>query len=211
MRAGRDIITVLLAVLLAADASAASPRLNETWRLTAHNAFWHGVEGANGDSFGSGPKQHLLDDLFIDRLRGVELDLHSGAGTWNVYHTTDQTATYSLCRTLEDCLRVLRAYHYAQPNHQVIFVHLEVKEIYEASDFFEHKSPDLLDTIVREELGDGSVDWVFGPKDYYDVWAPAACAAPLDRDDLRAAVRVCGWPTMEELEGRFIVTLHGAY
>jgi hypothetical protein len=225
LRASLIVFLEVLASGLAAHA--ASPRLNETWRMEAHNAFWHGSNLA-ADPGGGGPKQHLLDDVYIDRLRGLELDLHSNRPdkNWRVYHTSFD-AGYSLCRVLDDCLKVLRAFHYGNPRHDVFFLHLEAKETGSDTlfDFDEpdvlHLTPEDLDQTLAKYLGDGVApyenNWIFGPKDYYR-WCEARIAAGelpagtvLDGDNLKDAVRKCGWPTMQELRGKLILTLHGSY
>lgn len=216
LRVAVGVLATALAMTVA-RAEADSPPLNLTWRLSAHNAYWFGVENASGDLYATGPKQHLLDTLYIDRARGLELDLHSAGPTWRVYHTTD--AGYSLCFVLDDCLRVLRAYHLENPRHDVVFVHLESKERQEGSDFFEGKSPAHLDALIAGILNDGSRDWVFGPREYYDWCRTKVSAgdAPDPNDhDLKNAVKHCGeknsgsyWPTLAELRGKFIFTLHG--
>jgi hypothetical protein len=208
-------------------AHAASPRLNETWRMEAHNAFWHGSNLA-ADPGGGGPKQHMLDDVYIDRIRGLELDLHSNRsdGNWRVYHTSSD-AGYSLCKIFDDCLKVIRAFHQGNPHHDVFFIHLESKETLSDTlfDFDEpevlHLTPEDLDQTLARYLGDGvppfDNNWIFGPQDYYR-WCEARIQAGelpagtmLDGDNLKDAVRKCGWPTMQELRGKLILTLHGSY
>jgi len=195
--------------------------------MGAHNAFWHGVPGGI-DTAGGGPKQHLLDDVYIDRMRALELDLHSNRSgrNWRVYHTSFD-AHYSLCEVFDDCLRVARAFHYGNPNHDPFFLHLESKETGSDAlfDFDQpgtlHLTPEDLDQTIERLLGDGQPpyanNWIFGPADYY-AWCqeridrgelPAGTA--LNLDDLKDAVRKCGWPTMEFLRGRFIVTMHGSH
>jgi hypothetical protein len=198
--------------------------------MTTHNAYWWGVEGCNVSShpceegFGSldfyatGPKQHLLDDLYIDRARGLELDLHGHHEneTWDVHHTIGRELpgglglAYSVCPVFDDCLGVLRAFHYSNPNHDVVFVHLEAKEIVDATDFLHAPlSPVLLDQKITQALP------VFGPSDYYQ-WCERRyrmANRPFDRpaplSNPQVALGFCGWPTMRELRGQFIFTLHG--
>ena len=78
-----------------------SPPVDLTWRLSIHNTFWHGI--ASNDAGASGPKQHLGDDLYIDRARGLEFDMlaNHGGRYFSVYHTNNEG--YSLCRLLTSC------------------------------------------------------------------------------------------------------------
>src|SRR4051794_26867789 len=58
-----------------------SPKLDTTWRMSIHNAFWDGAYVTGyGDAGSGGPNQHILDDLFIDRARGIEFDVHADHG-----------------------------------------------------------------------------------------------------------------------------------
>jgi hypothetical protein len=211
--------------LLAASAVfASSPRLNQTFRHTVHNAFWFG--GASEPVSVTGPKQHILDGLYIDRARGIELDLHwtatGGREHWDVYHTNN--AGFTMCVGLDGCLEILRAWHFANPLHDVFFLHLEAKNTEARDPFFtEAVTPFTLDNLLSLSLGDRIVpenSFVFGPKDYYlwcervrlpELFPNSATRPGLDRNNLKDAVRKCGWPTMEELRGRVIVTLHGNY
>src|SRR5262245_23882542 len=217
--------TVLIGTL---QVDARSPRLNETWRQIIHNSYWYGIAGADDDPLAGGPKQYFLDDLYIDRARGLEFDLHSvrdqgSPGYWLVYHTTSHSNT--LCHLLDDCLKVLRAWHYGNPFHDVMFIHLEAKAVapedsiwvFDPAHLDLKLTPEDLDATIVRYLGD---DRVFGPRDYYDwcatrrlpeVFPPPGTPPSLDLNNLKDAVAKCGWPTMEELRGKFMVTLHGSF
>ncbi|MGH3995551.1 MAG: hypothetical protein ACRDSN_24175, partial [Pseudonocardiaceae bacterium] len=90
-------------------------------------------------------------------------------------------------------------------------------------------SPWALDASVARFLGPNlrvppgappaGDDWVFGPSDYYE-WCARKIAdgrasvppgTPLFHNDLKDAVRMCGWPTLAELRGRFILTMHASW
>ncbi len=98
--------------------------------------------------------------------------------------------------------------------------------------FRDGMTPEYLDQTFMKYLHDGQAgvltppdqpidDWVFGPKDYYQ-WCqgtrlPELVAAgthpagtTLDPQNLKDAVKKCGWPTLRELRGRFILNLFGA-
>lgn len=218
-----------------------SPRFNQLWSVASHNSYYFGLPGA--EPFGAGPSQHLLDDLYIDRMRSIEFDLHKDEdnpdplnpqGRWNVHHTDNSHGTYTLCTFLSQCLNILRAYHFANPNHDPITIRLESKSTGPILDgtnelFSARMTPAYLDGTLTRYLHDGPAgqattptnDWVFGPKDYYQ-WCqntrlPQLVAAgtlpagtTLDGDNLTDAVRKCGWPTLNELRGKFIVNLFGS-
>jgi hypothetical protein len=227
-----------------ASAATTSPRLNQVWSMGSHNSYYFEKPGFELE--GSGPSQHLLDDLFIDRMRGVEFDLHRDPGNqdalnpngrWGVYHTgflgKPLVGQSSLCTFLDLCLNVLRAWHFANPDHDPLTIRLEAhatglgdgtRDIW----WNDQLTPEYLDSTLTRYLHDGpagqattpSNDWIFGPKDYYQ-WCqntrlpqliaagilPAATG--LDGDNLKDAVKKCGWPTLDELKGKFIVNLFG--
>ncbi|MFN7935723.1 MAG: Ca2+-dependent phosphoinositide-specific phospholipase C [Bryobacteraceae bacterium] len=199
-----------------------SPPLNHTWRASVHNAFFHG----SGEAFATGPKQHLLDSLYIDRARGLEFDLHADhAGRkFDVYHT--DTEAYSLCQIFNSCLDVVRAWHFGNPLHDVLFLHLEPKQILPSDRFFRPTglTPWDLDAVLIEKLQDAKAgSWLYTPKDYLG-WCEASSwnkiyPNPATRpsftahigEDLQKAISLCGWPTMDELRGKIMVTIHGAF
>jgi hypothetical protein len=231
-------VVLLASIVCSTPKTEAAPKLNDTWRMSVHNAYWHGpwyvIDGQNfadGDFLATGPKQHILDDLYIDRMRGLEFDVHRD---WSVYHTAP--VGHSLCKTLADCLNVLRAYHYANPQHDVTFVHVEIKGtpkflivppalfaasclnicwdgccIPPADRVFDldggSPTPQQFDQLLATYLGDGGTDWVYGPREFYATHCSAT------DDNLAAALSsgTCDWPTTDELRGKFIVTVHGAF
>ncbi len=70
-----------------------SPRLNQVWSMASHNSYYFAPNGF--EERGTGPSQHLLDTLYIDRMRSLEFDLHpdpdqkdafNPEGKWGVPH-----------------------------------------------------------------------------------------------------------------------------
>ncbi|MDX2180799.1 MAG: Ca2+-dependent phosphoinositide-specific phospholipase C [Bryobacteraceae bacterium] len=201
-----------------------SPPLHHTWRLTVHNAFWHGQPGVEAGA--GGPKQHLLDSLYIDRARGLEFDLHADhAGKkFDVYHTDRED--FSLCQIFNNCLDVVRAWHFGNPAHDPFFLHIEAKEFFPTDPFFREDGlkPQDLDAVMSEKLQDAqNGSWLFTPKHYLDWCSTRGWVAkfpdPNTRPDynayigenLQAAMPICGWPTMDELRGKVIVVFHGSW
>ena len=197
-----------------------SPKLDETWRTTVHNSYWFGGD-LSRDPAASGPQQHMLDSLMIDRARGLEIDLHSNHSErrFSVYHTSAES--YSECRFLDACLDIVRAWHFGNPAHDVLFLHLESKEIFPTPRFFapDGLTPWDLDKVVGDKLKDSAQSWVYKPKDYLkwcevNRW-PSRGITDITFDqyvgeDLQKATAFCKWPTMDELRGKIIVTLHGS-
>lgn len=187
-----------------------SPALDKTWRITVHNAYWHGVSGIQGDAFADGPKQHMLDTLYIDRARGLEFDLHSNHGErhFQVYHTNFR-ANYSLCLELADCLAIMKTWHLTNPGHDPLFLHFEAKETDPRVTVFAPNglTPQHLDGFLVNGLSGPGGNPIFSPKDYL-AWCEAKARQSFD-EDLRGAVAVCGWPTLDFLRNRIILTFHG--
>jgi hypothetical protein len=151
-----------------------------------------------------------MDQLVYYRVRNVEIDLradppvnpYAGASDvddWHVYHAVAEQGRGKL----SDYLRILRAFHDAVPEHEVITITLELKgdDLGSAAPVFDehgrHRTPDGLDARLRAQLG---ADNLFTPADLLRRCPRAA--------SLQEALATCGWPTLEELRGKFIVTVH---
>src|SRR5262249_49228191 len=123
-------------------------------------------------------------------------------GHFLVFHTV---AGDALCATLEDCLDELRAFHRAIPRHEAVNVSVELKGIVAATWDARHTALDF-DGALRAGLG----DLLLTPGEIL-----AACAAhpdpPIDPalETLSDCVARRGWPTIDALRGRFVVSLLG--
>jgi len=153
----------------------------------------------------------LLDQLIYYRVRNVEIDLradpavnpYAGASDVNDWHVYHAAVPGSQGRgKLSDYLRILRAFHDATPEHEVITLTLELKgdDLGSAAPAFDphgrHRTPDGLDARLRQQLGPN----LFTPADLMR-------RAPQART-LLEAIQLAGWPTVEELRGKFIITIH---
>lgn len=199
----RDCFTPVLLLAACSGAPAPAPALpedtgtvplNKAWWTATHNSYW--VDRGFDDPFGSGANLRLIDQLAGFGVRTVEIDIHRARGErgeFDVYHTFPGNST---CETLRVCLSELRAFGELLPEHEVIHVILEFKEINEP--FFDalHTADDL-DRVLRAELGE-------------TLYQPAnllrRCpGAP----SMQACVATAGWPSVESLRGRFIVVMLG--
>jgi hypothetical protein len=174
-------------LLLALGPSAlAQPAYNEVRQKSAHNSYQR--------------DEALLDQLVYHRVRSIEFDIHNGktswskvAGNWYVYHA-DIVDNATTCHRLSDCLDELRAFHLANPNHEVVTVWVDLKD-----DFESGRQPQDLDTRFTTHL---PASWLFKPSDLM-----AACP---NATSLQAAVTgACDWPSTAALKGRFILALTG--
>jgi hypothetical protein len=181
------------------------PTYERVWGTATHNSYWinrnHWV-----DPFASGTQELISDQLLHEHVRGLELDVHTddgNPGVWTIYHT--DTPSNSLVHTLKDAVDVLRDFHYACPHHEVVNVVIELKntnvKVYPPlateNTFTSDHTPDQFDQTFRDGLGDA----LYTPADMLARVAPGSTLA--------RAAQVAGWPTIDELRGKFIINIIG--
>jgi hypothetical protein len=181
------------------------PRYNHVYGRATHNSYFTGrrphelpwpVEAV------SGSEERILDQLLHDGVRSIELDVHRGApGSWAIFHTYSRAN--SRFATLDDALESLQVFHRALPRHEVVNIIIELKETWppwpfpSARAFDEEHTIRQFDEVFRRRLG----ATLFTPSDLL-ARAPGAV-------DLLAAGEAAGWPTTDELRGKFIVNVLG--
>jgi hypothetical protein len=202
--------TVVAAIPPAAQARAASPypRYNEVYGTATHNSYWMN-RSDKADFFASGTQEIISDQLLHEHVRALELDIHSEgapAGRWKIYHTSDSEDF--TCRYLDDCLQILRNFQYAMPRHEAVNIMIELKNVvpYTGASFpgiptnanFDGTHTiEQLDDTLRAVLG-GSL---YTPADFLSRCAPGSTMV--------ACMASSGWPTVDQLRGKFIVNLLG--
>jgi hypothetical protein len=203
---GGDCPLVPAGELGSADADPPPTLYNQVFRFVTHNSYWVNREHNKGgcwpiidDGYASGVEERLLDQLLIEHVRGVEIDVHpeldSGAPAFPVYHTDERRNSF--CATLGDCLRMLRVFHYALPQHEVVNVVVELKPAGDTA-----FPPGITPAVLDEQfalLGDANGSWLYRPSDQFQRCPGSA--------SLTDCVERAGWPTTSELRGRFIVTV----
>ncbi|MCC6527059.1 MAG: hypothetical protein IT373_30710 [Polyangiaceae bacterium] len=174
------------------------PAFSAVWQIATHNAYWVD-RGAVGDAFAGGTSERIADQLLADHARSLELDIHrdpDAPGRWRVHHTVPGNG---LCAELGECLGLLRAVHYAVPEHEVVTIVIELKELFAPNFDASHTIQDL-DRLLGDELG-------------ARLWRPAEllaqCDGHLGEESLSACVARVGWPGTGALRGRFLVALLG--
>jgi hypothetical protein len=198
-----------------------SPRFNQVFTKSTHNSYW--VNNITTDDIhGAGPQQRLWDQLVHEHVRSIELDLHKDIddplvnrgyhpGEFRVYHTnkTDN----STCFTLADCLQLLQRLDYVLPNHEVVVIHLEFKQLdrpgiddslFDAWNLPSDFHPEDLDRVLWEHLGSR----LYTPGEFMSQ-CDADHSGPIDTLRDCAGKDYAQWPTIDELRGRYIVTVHG--
>ncbi|MBI3555077.1 MAG: hypothetical protein HY074_02285 [Deltaproteobacteria bacterium] len=187
---------VLIGMVSSLAAGAREARYNEVFRGHTHNSYW--VKRDNVvEAFASGTQERILDQLLFDHVRGLEIDIHkddASPGQWSVYHTNMQSN--SLCSPLTECLKQLQQFQYAMPKHEVVTVALELKEILGYNFDRKHRPSDL-DALLEQYLG----PYLYRPADFLSRCLPGT--------HLRECARQVGWPTIQELRGKFIFTVLG--
>ncbi|MBM7114817.1 Ca2+-dependent phosphoinositide-specific phospholipase C [Archangium primigenium] len=164
----------------------AQPLYNEVRQKSAHNSYQR--------------DEALLDQLVYHRVRSIEFDIHNGktswsktSGNWYVYHA-DVVDHETTCHRFSDCLDELRAFHLANPQHEVVTVWVDLKDTFESG-----RQPQDLDARITAHLPSA---WLFKPSDLL-----AACPGATS---LQAAVTgACHWPSTQALQGRFLIALTG--
>lgn len=214
-----------------------SPRFNEVVRKGTHNSYFT-ARWINEEFGASGAAMPLLDQLLHEHVRSIELDIsrdHDLAGQFVVRHSynhldpllagavaplaglpppfdplfaftvppllDDISHKNTQCTHLFDCLQILRKYDYALPSHEATVVHLEFKEMNiftQARRMFDasHSAADL-DATLWEGLGTR----LYTPR---EMLSRPGCQGKT----IRQCVKDAGWPTLEELRGRYLVTVH---
>ncbi|ADD68153.1 conserved hypothetical protein [Denitrovibrio acetiphilus DSM 12809] len=129
------------------------------------------------------------------RLRSMEIDIHSSnnsalwpqlMGDWYVYHASvvDQESSVN---TFTDALAVLKSFHMAVPDHEVVTIWVDLKDNFVTS---RDQTPESLDELIISELG------------RENIWGPPDLIG--SEQNLQAAVAAYNWPSLESLQGKFI-------
>jgi hypothetical protein len=169
----------LLIVLSSCDTSNQpfNPRFNQVRQRHSHNSY--------------DKRENLMDQLTFHRIRAIELDLHWDAppGDWSVYHD-DPSETN--CRYLSRCLFVLERFHNIDANHEPVTVFLDLKDPLDSAG----GPHDLqkLEAAFGSILGDAHI---FRPSEMLSGCSGAS--------NLHQAAQRCGWPTVNELKGKFLI------
>jgi len=189
-------VLLILAALFAPLATRAEAlrgdelRLDEMRFLGTHNSFhrWPFIAFHPRHRYRHAP---LTVQLERYRVRALELDLHlSLRGKYEIYHIAF-IDDRSHCKAFEDCLRELRRWSDAHPEHDPLLVWLEIKD---DAGGVPIDSVRPVDAMLRHELGDR----LLTPDDVRGSHAT-----------LREALETDGWPTRSEAQGRILFLLDG--
>ncbi|WP_394847891.1 Ca2+-dependent phosphoinositide-specific phospholipase C [Pendulispora brunnea] len=168
-------------------------RFNQVQQKATHNSYVR--------------DETIFDELVYHRVRALEFDLHidrSGHATtgrdWFVYHMFAAPYEDTQCVRLSDCLRAVKTFHDAFPQHEVVTLWLDLKDDFAPNG---HEASDL-DEAIGRVFGE---DAVFRPRDLM-----RACPGA---KNLREAVSdehplgKCAWPETKDLRGKVIFALTG--
>jgi hypothetical protein len=184
-------------VLAAAHASGYPP-YDALYGIATHNSYW--IDRSLVSERGaSGTQERILDQLLHEQVRALEIDIHfdeNRPGVWSVYHT-DKTGN-SLCSPLDQCLKELQLFQYLVPEHEVVNLIIELKELWDHVFGPDHTIAQF-DGLLRRYLGSA----LYTPRDFL-----ARCQSGAS---LRECARVAGWPTIDTLRGKLIVNVIGNF
>ena len=182
---------------------ARSPRYDRISAIATHNSYWVDRR-AKDDTFASGTNLRFDDQLIAGRARSIEIDVHRDpdvAGRFRVYHTAPGN---DLCDDLRDCLAQVRLFHRALPQHEVLDVTIELKELF-ASNFDDAHTIEDLDRVLRDELP----GLLYTPQDFLARCDRGTDAAKVDHETLAACAARKDWPGIDELRGKVMVSVIG--
>jgi hypothetical protein len=188
------IVSVVSAPTAGAEATADRARsFSETTSVGVHNSYEKATFPYFADALDSGASL-------------LELDLWTNGGgpDWRVSHM-NPVASDSNCVGAQDasglrsglrdqglrgCLADMRAWHEADPEHPPVMIKLELKDGFTTG---YGRGPADLDALILGTLGDA----VFTPSDLMGESYSSPDAAVTDR----------GWPSMSEMNGKFLFEL----
>ena len=192
------LIMLLFAAIQASGQTADLPRYNEVYQVATHNSYW--VKRAHRhELYASGTQERLLDQLHFDHVRGLEIDIHKikhKPGQWAIYHTNRSANVFY--ETLPDFLRQLQQFQYSQPQHEVVTVVLELKELF-TQNFDNNHTPAQLDSLLETYLG----EYLFRPTQLLDRCPGKNTLC----DCAQSSTEI--WPATQELRGKFIFLVLG--
>ncbi len=156
--------------------------------------------------------ESIVDQLAFHRVRNMEWDIRSQPvsniygptrddNDWYVYHSVSESRR---CDKLSDCVTLLKGYHDAVPQHEVITISLEFKGD-DACVNNERTFP------YRENINDPTKQTPAGLDARLRAAFGSALFTPADllrscqgSTNLQEAVKNCGWPTTDQLRGKII-------
>ncbi|HVM96216.1 MAG TPA: Ca2+-dependent phosphoinositide-specific phospholipase C [Candidatus Acidoferrales bacterium] len=174
--------------------AAPAPTLSQTSRVATHNSYWVN-RGALYDIGASGIGERLTDQLVGEGVRTLELDVHPDPAQphhFAIYHTSPGN---DVCTSLDGCLQSVRILHWAEPQHSLVAVVVELKGLFKPTFDADHTPADL-DSEIRSALGDL-------------LWTPADLLARCHATSLAECVAQVGWPTENDMRGRVLVAVLG--
>jgi len=197
------------------------PRYNQVYGIATHNSYWIN-RSDQADYESSGVQELLSDQLLHEHVRAIELDIHSTGSPnhdWKVYHTSN--AEDFVCNSLSDCLQMLANFQYAEPQHDVINVIVELKNTVDTYgtygfdtisahnfDTSTHTIQDF-DNLFVNILGKSHI---YTPGDFLNDCSAALASRPTPTrmpTTMVDCAAQAGWPTIDKLRGKFIINILG--
>ena len=175
---------LILLLFLASTTLAQSIPFNRVQQKHTHNSYAR--------------DEGLLDQLSYYAVRSLELDIHPSdvTGNWDVYHEDDSRTTS--CKLLSDCLAIIGSMNGLLPRHEPVTIWIELKE--GGGNWNSTHTPQQFDALFRQYLG---AENLYIPDQLLKSCTCSGSTCP----NLQAAVKTCGWPTLDALEKKFFVAM----
>ena len=180
---------IILVVCAASCSSDGALRLNQIQLKGTHNSYHRrpGLVLVSEHDYEHQPLDVQLEQLGV---RVFELDIHQRSDGFLVYHlpVVDSRST---CRRLRDCLETVKRWSDSHTGHVPLFIWIEPKDdvdLLRRVDDFEALDAEILAVWPRQRLI--TPDLVRG-----------------ERESLRAAIELDGWPRLDAVRGRAMFIL----
>jgi hypothetical protein len=142
-------------------------------------------------------------------IQSFEVDIHKSKrgrpslpDDWYIYHDTiDSKSTVD---KLSDAFAIVKSYHERHPVHEVVVVFIDLKVNFDDA----AHSPRAFDTLARKVLGDSIL---YTPSDFLNrAGLPRSELSLSTGGGLQKAVRLVGYPRVDELVGKVMLVFTGS-
>lgn len=185
-------VTPLVSPAFAQTAQPGALPYSASTGVGVHNAYEQGTFPYLADALDSGASMLEIDVWTNNFASGWRVSHENPLGNKNnctAAATPEELRANPRDQAFDGCLADLRTWSEANPGHRPILLKVEMKDGFNASN---GRGPAEFDALVREQLGDA-------------LYGPGQLAGP--GQTLDDAVQSDGWPSRDELAGKFLIHL----